>query len=272
MKNVKLGVILGFLLLSLSVAKADHGGEGKFVPIPYSKDSKEKPNNTVELTAKDSRAVVIYLGGGGGQFKWQPNHKSTTFPITKSTMDLSKHNISVLVPDWPYSMKIEKGGFNMMCGIRCSKETQERLLGVMEYAQKNYPGQPIWIVGHSNGSISIQYFAKYLKKLNRLSELKGAVSSGSRTETWIEIPEFRLAFLHHYEDNCQYNHRSVAEQLYDRHKKWLGNNVTLDWIKGGHNGGTWDKKGPCIGGKHSYEGAEDEVVSKLKNIILGVSN
>lgn len=268
MKLIQFSLAILFFLLSLSVAKSEHGGGGNFISIAYSEDKNAKPNNTVELKAISSRAVVIYLGGGGGQFKWTANHTSSSYPMTKATMDLSKNNISVLVPDWPYSLLIQKGGFDMVCGMRCSKETQKRLLGIMEYAQKQYPNQPIWIVGHSNGSISIEYFAKYLKKLNRLPELKGAISSASRIETEINIPELRLAFLHHYNDNCQFTNRSVAETLFKRHKKWLGDNVTLTWVNGGYNGGIWDKKGPCIGGHHAYEGAYQEANSKLKNIIL----
>ena len=88
--------------------------------------------------------------------------------------------------------------------MRCSKETQERLLNVLDYAKKNYPGQPIWLVGHSNGTVTIEYFAKYLKKLNRLSDLKGAVSSGTTRETRIDVPELRVAFLHHSKDNCEF--------------------------------------------------------------------
>ena len=265
---IRIGLSIIILFWSLSTVNADHGGPGKMVYIPYM-DGKKEPNSTVVLTAEDSRAVVIFLGGGKGQFNWSSNHKSTDFPATNATMHLYKKNISVLVPDWPYSMKIFHGGYKMECGKRCSDESYERLLNVMEYAQKKYPGQPIWIVGHSNGSITIDRFTKYLAKLSRLEELAGAVSSASRKEMKVEAPNFRLAFMHHYNDNCQYNPRSVAETLYKKHKKTLGDNVSLHWIKGGGNGGKWDKKGQCIGGTHSYEFAEEEVTQTLRTIILG---
>lgn len=265
---IRIGLSIIILFLSLSTVKAGHGGPGEMVYIPYMNGAKE-PNSTVVLTAEKSRAVVIFLGGGKGQFNWSTNHKSTDFPATNATMLLYKKNISVLVPDWPYSMKIYHGGWKMDCGKRCSDESYERLLNVLEYAQKKYPNQPIWIVGHSNGSITIDRFTKYLTKLSRLNELAGAVSSASRIEMKVEAPNFRLAFMHHYNDNCQYNPRSVATTLYKRHKKILGDNVSLHWIKGGRNGGKWDKKGECIGGTHSYEFAEEEVTQTLRTIILG---
>ena len=103
MRRMKLGLIIVFLLhLFITIAKADHGGEGKFVVIPYKGG---KPNNTVELTAKDSRAVVIFSGGGPGLFKWTPDHRANDFPTTVAVMNLNKKNISVLVPDWPYSLQ-----------------------------------------------------------------------------------------------------------------------------------------------------------------------
>jgi hypothetical protein len=264
MRVIKLGLMIGFVLLSITATKAEHGGEGKFVVIPY-KDG--KPNNTVELTAKDSRAVVIFSGGGHGLFKWTPDHRDNTFPINVAVMNLHKKNISVLVPDWPYSLKIQHNNNQMYCGMRCSKETQERLLNVLDYAKKNYPGQPIWLVGHSNGSITIEYFAKYLKKLNRLTDLKGAVSSASTKETRIDVPELRVAFMHHIKDNCEFTSPSNARQVFAMHKKWLGENATITWVEGGRNGGPWDKKGKCVAGTHSYEFAEDEVTAKLENII-----
>jgi hypothetical protein len=265
MRTMKLGLIIGFLLLLyITIAKADHGGEGKFVVIPYKGG---KPNNTVELTAKDSRAVVIFSGGGRGLFKWTPDHRSNDFPTTVAVMNLNKKNISVLVPDWPYSLKIEHKNNIMYCGMRCSEETQERLLNVLDYATKNYPGQPIWLVGHSNGTVTIEYFAKYLKKLNRLSDLKGAVSSGTTRETRIDVPELRVAFLHHSKDNCEFTSPSDAKQAFAMHKKWLGENATMTWVEGGHNGGKWDRRGKCVAGTHSYEFAEDEVTAKLEAII-----
>jgi len=254
-------LIVCVLFFSVSILKAE---DIKIVNIPYkTKDS----NITLTLTAKDSRAVVIYLGGGTGLFGWGESKTYSTFPVSKAVLDLHQKNITVVAPDWPYSMKIEKGGFDMVCGMRCSDETQERLLNILDYVLKTFPNQPVWIVGHSNGSISVQYFTKFLKKLNRLSDIKGVVISGSRAETRIDLPELRVAMLHHKNDNCQYTNHSIAESIFKYNKKWLGDNISIDWVVGGHNGGYWDSKGLCIGGKHSYEGAEDEVTAKLENII-----
>lgn len=259
---IRIGFFVCIFLLSVSISRADP----KLVNIPY-KD--KEPNITLTATAKDSRAVVIYLKGGKGQFRWSSSRTYTDFPADRAVLDLHQKNISVVAPDWPYSMKIERGGFNMICGIRCSTETQERLLNVLDYTLKTFPNQPIWIVGHSNGSISIQYFTNFLKKLNRLSDIRGVVMSGSRSETTIKTPELRVAMLHHKNDNCQYTDRYVAESVFKDNKKRLKDNISIDWVEGGHNGGYWDKKGPCIGGKHSYEGAEQEATDKFRNIILG---
>jgi len=259
---IRIGLFVFIFLLSVSVGRADP----KLVNIPY-KD--KEPNITLTVTAKDSRAVVIYLGGGNGLFSWNESKKYSSFPVSKAVLDLHQQNISVVAPDWPYSMKIERGGFDMICGMRCSAETQKRLLNVLDYTLKTFPGQPVWMIGHSNGSISVQYFTEFLKKLNRLSDLQGVVISGSRRETRIKTPELRVAMLHHKDDNCQYVNRSVAELVFKDNKERLKDNISTEWVEGGHNGGYWDKKGPCIGGKHSYEGAEQEATDKFRNIILG---
>lgn len=262
MKMIKLGLAICILVLSFTVARA----EPKLIDIPY-KD--KEPNITLTVTAKDSRAVVIYLKGGHGLFRWSSNRTYTDFPADRAVLDLHQKNISVVAPDWPYSMKIEKGGSNMICGKRCSKESQERLLNVLDYTLKTFPNQPIWIVGHSNGTTSIQYFTKFLKDLNRLFDIRGVVMSGSRSEVRIKLSELRVAMLHHKNDNCQYTNPSVAESVFNTNKKWLKDNISIEWVEGGHNGGYWDKKGPCIAGKHSYEGAEGEATGRFRNIILG---
>jgi len=244
------------------------------IQTPYSGKPDKEPTITNEFKANDTRAIIIYSKGGKGQFRWSATNMTTDFPADKAIIDLHKKNITVLLPDWPYSMHL-KGGKNYDCDKRCSDDHLYRLLGVMEYAQKSYPNKPIWIAGHSNGSISVEHFVKLLKKLNRLPELSGAIISGSRPETKINVPDIKLAMIHHKNDSCAYT--SDAKLLYNKHKEWLKDNVTITWIEGGNNSGRYAKMGGasggpakgCVGGTHSYEFAEEEATAKFRSVILG---
>lgn len=259
MKKI-VSILLCSFLLSTSIAEAGTD----FVSIPYIKDGKKLGSNyTLIATGKTSEAVVIYLKGGDGLFRWQNFNRTRRQNVDQAVINLYKKNITVLAPDWPYDMKIKGGGSNMVCGKRCSIETQERLLGIVEYAQKKYPGQPIWVVGHSNGATSIEVFTAYLKSINRLAELEGVVISGSRGEVRIRLPELRIAILNHINDNCFWTNADVARFLYGLHKEWTKNSVSLDWIQG--NGKPF---GDCDSGSHMYEGAVDEATDKFGDIIL----
>jgi hypothetical protein len=259
-------ILLCFFLLFASIVEAGTD----FVSIPYINNGKKLGSNyTLIAQGKTSKAVVIYLKGGDGLFRWQDVKRTQKSNVDWAVINLYKKDITVMAPDWPYDMRIQKGGSLMICGKRCSVESQERLLGIVEYAQKKYPGQPIWIVGHSNGATSIEVFTAYLKSINRLSELEGVIISGSRREVRMKLPELRLAILHHINDNCPYTTRDMAQFLFDIHKDYLGlgNNVSIDWIKGGYNNGK--PFGNCDGGTHTYEGAVDEATDKFGTIILG---
>jgi len=245
------------------------------IQTPYSGKPDKEPTITNEFKANDMRAVVIYIGGGNGQFKWSSSKMTSDFPVTKAVIDLHKKNITVLAPDWPYPMPLG-AGVKYHCEKRCSDDHLYRLLGVMEYAQKMYPKKPIWIAGHSNGSISVEHFVKLLKKLNRLPELSGAIISGSRPETKINVPELKLAFVAHKQDSCKKTIENF-DSLIKKHQEWLKNNFSVTWIEGGNNSGRYAKMGGsvggppvgCVGGTHSYEFAEEEATTKFRSIILG---
>jgi len=242
--------------------------QAALIEIPYPDRPDEPQTVTNEFAAKNSRAVVIFLGGGHGQFNWSAYKTISTFPVTVGVINLQDRGISVLIPDWRYEMPI-KGGQNYHCAKRCSRDHLERLWGVMLYAQKTYPDQPIWIMGHSNGTISVMEYLKFLhKKKKQLDSLAGAIVSGSRVETRIPVPVRHLAVLHHRQDGCKYTQFSEAERIYRYHQGKLQGRVSLHAIQGGGSGPWATKLGECAGGTHVYEGAEQEMADRVRDIVL----
>lgn len=267
-----LSIINFFLLISFSVAEA----KVSLVDIPYLENGKKKlSNRTLVINPDDSQAVAIYLKGGDGLFRWTSSTtKAKRQNVDQAALDLGKKNITVLVPDWPYNMDIKGGGPMMVCGKRCSEETNMRLLNVMEFAQKNYPNKPIWIIGHSNGTTSTEYFANYLKKLNRLSELKAVILSGTRKEIRIKLPELRIFIVHSAIDGCPGTLPEIAKFVYVINQEWMKDNISLHWITGVKKDGKPQKPfGGCEGdSSHAYKYAVEEATNMFSKLILGKIN
>jgi len=255
-----LSIIHFFLLISFSVAEA----KVSLVDIPYLENGKKKlSNRTLVINPDDSQAVAIYLKGGDGLFRWTSSTtKAKRQNVDQAALDLGKKNITVLAPDWPHNM------------VRGSEETNKRLLNVMGFAQKNYPSKPIWIIGHSNGTRFIAYFVNYFKKLNRLSELKAVILSGTTNDIRIKLPELRIFMVHGALDGCPGTLPEIAKFTYAIHKEWMKDNISLHWITGVKKNGKPQKPfGGCEGdSSHAYKYAVEEATNMFSKLILGKIN
>ena len=121
-------------------------------------------------------------------------------------------------------------------------------------------GKPVWVMGHSMGSISATELYKRLQDGKRQDLVSGLILSAPVGGTSLDYRTTRLPVLvlYHERDGCAssppQHARTMAAKLRES-----GNLATqLSAIAGGGSGGD-----PCFSGFHMYEGAEPDVAKAI---------
>ena len=144
--------------------------------------------------------------------------------------------------------------------LRRSADHIDRMESVIRY-YKNKFNAPVWLLGHSMGSVSVTEF------INRSAEarllLAGVVTSGSVYH--IEIKDganLPILFLHHEQDGCKESQYSYAQKKFAAFKATNQGITEFAVVKGGQERGN-----PCRDGHHMYLGAYDEAASLVEQFI-----
>ncbi len=218
------------------------------------------PTLTFYMQGQNSKALILLLPGGEGILFLKPNMtelNSSLSPILKRLTDPSKTSgqFDIAVMDSPYSLKVPPGGG----GARGSFDHIKRVESVVKYYREK-THLPIILMGHSNGTISINEFVKYIQANNKTDLLSGLILSGTRNEVSISPPiDIPIIFMHHEKDGCEHDSFSTDMRRYEKVADFNKSATSFITIKTG-NAVLGD---PCHSGLHMYFNADDEVSQKL---------
>lgn len=162
-----------------------------------------EPSKTMYWQGKNSKAVLILVPGGEGYIGLKPeqtDHPFHQFQTLKrlTNSDLTSGHFDVVLLDSPAPLSpnqrypTARGGADHLI----------RIESVIRY-YKEKTGLPVWLMGHSNGGISLTEFVKYAQKNGKLDLISGVVASAIRNESYFNAPTpFPMLFLHHKTDGC----------------------------------------------------------------------
>ena len=166
------------------------------VEVPFLDAS--QPTETFLWPAKDAKAVLIMIPGGEGHLGLTPARADLggfygrlLKPLADDTV--TSGTVDVVVFDSPDLLPAG----DIYPTARAAADHLGRIASVVNFYKDRY-GLPIWLMGHSNGAISV---AEYLQKGG--GGIDGVIFSSSRTG--VKVPEtFALPalFLHHRQDGC----------------------------------------------------------------------
>ncbi len=203
----------------------------------------------------DAELTIVVVMGHPGHFGLQMGDvyvKNQTARLMRGLMYRDKIKAHVVVLDNPYPMH--------GVGARSSNDHLSRIESVVNYSSQKFK-LPIWLFGHSDGSISVSEF------LNRSEDarqsLSGAILSAGRDDARIQA-DWKVAtlILHHEKDGCQVTTYGGAQRLFARIRETNTGPAELATVVGGYSSGP-----PCSSGFHMYEGAADEALGLMENFI-----
>ena len=223
------------------------------------------PPVRLDRRARKARASVVLMTGGNGLLNLDPTGTITNatgnFLIRSADLFL-RHGLNVMMAD---AAPAHPAGLNP--ATRLSAPHAAELQGFINAAFNRW-GQPVWVVGTSNGSISTVTAGGFLPAL---AGLRGVVmTSPVTTLPLANQPTFNLyasritlpaLVVWHRDDPCSFSSPAGAAALFalipsaDKARRTLtqGHSVATD---------------PCGAfSEHGYAGIEDEAVKRIAEFI-----
>ena len=223
-----------------------------------------EPSLTLYWAAPNAKAVLILIPGGEGYIGLKPgqtDHPYHQFQSLKRLSDpaLTRGQVSVVLLDSPAPLSPNQ----MYPATRASSEHLIRIESVMRHYQ-TLTDKPLWLMGHSNGGISLMEFVRYVRKTESSPRIAGIVASGIRNESRFEAPiDFPMLFLHHAQDGCRNTTAQAARQNYDQVRSFSRAETSyVDVI-----GGQAQAMDPCRSGFHMYYGAGEEAARAIDDFM-----
>ena len=254
------------LLLTLVVSLAHTAEVIAVDPIEKCFLCSSDPSLTMYWEGQGAKAVLMLIPGGEGYVGLklgQTDNKFHQFQTLKRLTDpsLTSGKFDVVLLDSPAPLSPNQ----RYPTARGGSEHLIRIESAVRY-YKAKTGLPVWLMGHSNGGISLTEFLKYARKNDRMDLISGMVVSAVRNESHFEGPiNFPMIFIHHQQDGCSSTTLAASYLNYEKVKTFTTASVDFATIKGGQA----EPRDPCRSGFHMYFGAGEEVAKRLDDFMSG---
>lgn len=171
--------------------------------VPYKDDPLTR---TLLVATPNAKAAVLLFPGGGGMLRLQDDGSSTNFHTFVRSKNLwAQYGIDAILVDTPYDLG---GG---MRNSRSIRNHQQRILNVVRYYKEKL-NLPIWIFGHSMGTVSVTEFANGGK--DQAALISGVIVAGTyRSASIGSDVTMPVQAIHHVDDGCASTPFSTSEGI-----------------------------------------------------------
>ena len=220
--------------------------------VPYKDDA---PTRTLLIPVKSAKAAVLLFPGGGGVLRLQDDGSTTNFHTFVRSKDLwAQYGIDAVLVDTPYDL-----GAGMR-NLRSIRDHQQRIFNVVNYYRDKL-NLPVWVFGHSMGTVSVTEFVNGGKDKERL--IAGVIVAGTyRSATIDSDVALPVMAIHHVDDGCASTPLATSERIIEgRSSKTVSEFVRID-------GGV--SEGDVCGSKayHGFNQRESEFIKSAAQFIL----
>ncbi len=242
------------MLLTLFCLHAPQAPAAQVIALDAPRNSASDSPRTMTLVyeAANAQLTIVVVTGGEGRLRFTESTTGTrqdtvVMLLNLRRADFSKVRANLVVFDSPYDV----GTFS----DRRSADHLDRIESVIALYKDKF-NVPVWLFGHSNGSLSI---TEFINKPERRALVAGLITSGSRNEinisTGVNLP---ILFVHYERDGCRSTQYSSAQRNFDQAKSRNQSVTALATITGGEERGD-----PCRDGRHMYFSAHEEAAKAV---------
>lgn len=252
-------------LLALTMFSVFAIARAEVIPVDLKEEGKieSTPTMTMYWAGQQSRAVLVLIPGGDGNIGIKPETPDLKHPFYQALKRLSDPTLTsgttdVVVFDSPYPLSPNQ----RYPSARATSDHVKRVKSVLAfYKEKTH--LPVWVMGHSNGGITLMELIKDLQKTNRIKLIDGMVVSSARNESSFSAPlNFPILFMDHKNNGCAVDDQTVY-RTYESVKKIASSPVGQVLITSGES----QSANPCVSGFHMYFKADAELSKALDDFI-----
>lgn len=222
------------------------------------------PTPTFLWPGKEAKAVLVMIPGGDGHLGLTPERTNLGgfYGHTLKRLSdpaLTSGGLDVVVFDSPYRMLVG----DSYPTARTASDHLGRIESVVRYYRDKL-GKPVWLMGHSNGAVSVTEFWKDIRGGDKRDLIAGLVVSSARNG--ISLPDdtdIPVLFLHHGKDGCAKSDSRSSVSAYEALKAANKSRTGFVWITGGEG----EAANPCYSGYHMYFGAGAEAAAAIDAFI-----
>jgi pimeloyl-ACP methyl ester carboxylesterase len=253
-------------LLCLFVAPWAASAQVAAVPPTYRGFlSSSDPTMTFLFPAKEAVATLVFVPGGEGRrgFGADVTEKHGYFsgyPFNRMLRSLSdpgatSGRFNVVIFDSP-TLLVTMGHWSSQ---RAGTDHLSRVEDVVRHYKERL-GKPVWLMGHSMGSISVTETYKRLQDEKRAALVSGLIVSAGQNGTSLnwETTMLPVLVLHHEADQCVGNTVGHARRIVTKLREAGNLSAELAIVSGGSAWGD-----PCRSGFHMYLDIEPDVAKVL---------
>jgi hypothetical protein len=234
-------------------------------PLEEGGSGSSEPTATFLWPGKDSKFVLIMIPGGDGHLGLTPERTDLGGFYGHTLKRLSDPSLTsgrfdVVVFDSPYRMLVG----DAYPTTRAMPDHLSRIESVVRY-YKDKLHKPVWLMGHSNGAVSVTEFWRSIHDGEKRTLIDGLVVSSSRNG--IHFPDdtrIPVLFLHHEKDGCPKAESRSSMAAFESLKSAGNNKVEYVWITGGEA----ESANQCYSGYHMYFGAGEEAANAIDRFIV----
>jgi len=253
----------------LTLVASTHFASAQVIPVALGTQASStnlEPTLTFFWPGAAPKATLIYIPGGEGRISLTPERKNlggfygaTLKPLSDS--NASSGSFNVVIFDSPVPLPV---GSNYPVS-RTNTEHLARIESVVRYYKSNY-GVPVWLMGHSNGAVSLTEFYAMLQRENKTDLIAGAIYSSARNGARFDNKtQLSILFLAHEKDACAKSTNYNARKVFEEQRSTNTQRLSFVLIRGGE-GQTQDV---CSSGFHMFYGAGQEAHQAIETFVFG---
>ena len=263
--HIAVFLIFNGLILSTACERA----AAEVIPVPAG-DPTTSPTLTMYWEGAGSKALLILIPGGEGQIKLKPKQIDVQNQFYKTLKHLTygsepKEIFDVVLFDSPERLDNNPKGYP---SSRATKDHLSRIFNVIKF-YKEKTQKPVWLMGHSNGAVSITEYLRYENKLGQNSQIAGLIVSGARKVAYFDSAplDLPILFMNHRKDGCSDADPNASMGNFKKVQGLNKDQTSFVFIE------TGDPEGkPCESGYHMYNNATEEVIMTLRNFVVPFNN
>lgn len=253
------------LLTTASVSAEVLGIEFKEKGLFFS----DVPTYSFVWPSNQAKATLIFIPGGVGRIGITPDRKKLggfSASVLKPLSDekLTSGSFNVVIFDSPINLPVGSD-------YPYSRQDKEHLLRIESLVRyfKDLYGVPVWLMGHSNGAVSLTEFYKMLQKSGTENMIEGAIYSSSRNGAdFSSNTNLPILFLTHEHDGCEKSLPSRSKAVFESQSKTNLKKIKFVSIKGGEA----QAQHPCYSGFHMFHGAGQEAYAAIDSFFIEFRN